>query len=148
MLIPLTRLFALLLVFCRGGASSPMGYDVHITRARHWTDSRAHPISLDEWMAYVRSDKEMRLDNRAQAVATTGDTIVTESPGIAVWVPWKKDGVAGGHAWFSYGDGEIIVKDPDRAILRKMFTTAVAFNARVQGDEGETYDANGDPHEP
>ena len=56
--------------------------------------------------------------------------------------------VGDGHAWFSYRDGEITVKDPDREISRKMFTIAVALKARVQGDEGETYDANGNPHEP
>ena len=148
MLVPLMRLVCLLLILYSGGASSPMGYDVHITRATHWADSRAHPISFDEWKSYLRSDKEMRLDNRATGVTTAGDTIVTESPGIAVWVSWKKDGFGGGHAWFSYRDGEITVKDPDRDILRKMFTIAVALKARVQGDEGETYDAKGDPHEP
>ena|SRR5207248_6257924 len=91
MLIPLMHLLSLLLILYRGGASSPMGYDVHITRATHWTDSPEHAISLDEWTSYLRSDKEMRLDNRATGVTTAGDTVVTESPGIAVWVSWKKD---------------------------------------------------------
>ena len=40
-----------------------MGYDVHITRAEHWTESDSTPIGLDEWLSYVGSDPEMRLDN-------------------------------------------------------------------------------------
>ena len=148
MLKILTRLVSLSLVF---GASLPvrrMGYDVHITRAQDWTESAAHPITFDEWKAYIRSDREMRLDNRAQATTTSGETVTTESPGLAVWVAWKKDGVEGGHAWFSYDDGAITVKDPDRDILRKMFRVAAALKARVQGDEGEIYDATGEGHQP
>jgi hypothetical protein len=125
-----------------------MGYDVHITRAEDWTESHAHPITLDEWKAYIRSDAEMRLDNRAEAKTTSGETIAIESPGLAVWVRWKKDGVEGGHAWFSYDDGAITVKDPDRDLLRKMFKIAVALKARVQGDEWEIYDKNGEGHQP
>jgi hypothetical protein len=138
----------LALVLIAGDTAARMGYDIHITRAKDWTESHAHPITLDEWKAYLRSDREMRLDNRAQATTSRGETITTESPGLAVWVGWKKDGVDGGHAWFSYEDGEIIVKDPDRDTLRKAFRIAVALKAGVQGDDGEMYDANGDPHQP
>src|ERR1051325_3606466 len=89
MLKILTRLVSLSLVF---GASLPvrrMGYDVHITRAQDWTESAAHPITFDEWKAYIRSDREMRLDNRAQATTTSGETVTTGGPGLAVWVAWK-----------------------------------------------------------
>jgi len=148
MLSTLTHSLLVLLALIARETPSRMGYDVHITRAQDWTESRDHPITLSEWKAYLRSDGEMRLDNRAQATTSSGETITTESPGLAVWVAWKQDGVGGGHAWFSYDDGAITVKDPDRDILRKMFSIAVALKARVQGDEGETYDANGDPHQP
>jgi hypothetical protein len=125
-----------------------MGYDIHITRASHWSESPDQPITLDEWIAYVKSDKEMRLDNRAEATTTSGERLALESPGIAVWTAWGKNGIDGNFAWFYYSDGEITVKNPDRAILRKMFTIATALRARVQGDDGEIYDANGNAHEP
>src|ERR1051325_8075443 len=95
MLKILTRLVSLSLVF---GASLPvrrMGYDVHITRAQDWTESAAHPITFDEWKAYIRSDREMRLDNRAQATTPSGETCTTEGPALAVWAAGKKDGECG-----------------------------------------------------
>ena len=125
-----------------------MGYDVHITRAPTWTESSDHPIKLTEWLGYVGSDAEMRLDNRAEATTTAGDHLVIESPGIAVWMKWKHNGVGGNYAWFYYDDGEILVKNPDPDIIRKMYRVAVALKAQVQGDDGEVYDANGDGHEP
>jgi hypothetical protein len=148
MLNTLTRAAVVLLALLAGETPSRMGYDAHITRAQDWTESHDHPITLDEWKAYLRSDREMRLDHRARATTSSGETITTESPGLAVWVAWNQDGVGGGHAWFSYDDGAITVKDPDRDILRKMFRIAVALNGRVQGDDGENYDANGNPHQP
>lgn len=36
-----------------------MGYDLHFTRADHWTDSAMYPISLREWIAVA--DAEPRL---------------------------------------------------------------------------------------
>jgi hypothetical protein len=139
----LLQLLAVLCAFHTTGGRPTMGYDVHITRASDWTESAAHPISLDEWVGYVSSDSEMRLDNRAEATTTSGDDLAIESPGIAVWTAWRSDGVRGNHAWFYYFDGEIMVKNPDREILRKMYRIAVALKARVQGDEGEFYDADG-----
>ena len=36
---------------------------------------------------------------------------------------------------------------PDVATLRKMYAIAEALRARVQGDDGEFYDASGEPHD-
>lgn len=44
-----------------------MGYDLHVTRADDWTESESSPITLNEWLAYVQEDPEMRLDNVAVA---------------------------------------------------------------------------------
>jgi hypothetical protein len=33
-----------------------MGYELHITRAPHWADSRDHPIAQDEWQSFARQD--------------------------------------------------------------------------------------------
>lgn len=115
-----------------------MGYDVHITRASDWLESETRPISIEEWLAYVASDPEMRLDNYAQA-EIDGHVLRHESEGIAVWTTYSGHGVGGNMAWFYYSDGQVQVKNPDREILDKMLQIAGRFRAKVQGDEGEEY---------
>jgi hypothetical protein len=44
-----------------------MGYDIHIVRAESWLDAEENPITLPEWLKYVKSDPEMRLDTVAVA---------------------------------------------------------------------------------
>jgi len=127
-----------------GRGPAPRGYAIHITRASHWTESSAHPITLNEWVAYVRSDSEMRLDSSAESTNGAGDRLVYRAPGIAVWTKWAGGGVGGGQAWFYYEDGAISAKDPDPAILKKAYRIAVVLNARLQGDDGELYGANGE----
>jgi hypothetical protein len=44
-----------------------MGYDVHITRRPEWFEDEGPEITLDEWLAVIRDDPEMRLDGYAEA---------------------------------------------------------------------------------
>jgi hypothetical protein len=118
-----------------------VGYDVHITRAAEWTDADADPITLEEWIAYVRSDEEMRLDGFAEASTTGGDVIRVESPGLAVWTAWTSVPDDDGLAWFDHRGGRIVVKSPDESILMKMCAIADRLGAHVQGDDGEPYTA-------
>ena len=97
-----------------------LGYNVHITRASDWTDSESNSIRIDEWLAYIGSDPEMRLDNFADAQTPAGSVIRYENAGVAVWVAWSRTGVDGNQAWFDYRQGRIVVKNPDDAILGKM----------------------------
>lgn len=122
-----------------------MGYDVHITRADSWVDGDEAPITLEQWREYVRSDPEMRLDGRAAAPTTEGEFVEVESESLAVWTAYSKGGQGGNHAWFHLGSGCIVVKNPDAEILEKMSRMATHFGARVQGDDGEDYDADGRP---
>jgi prepilin-type processing-associated H-X9-DG protein len=115
-----------------------MGYDVHITRAAHWTDSESVPITLPEWRAYLASDPEMRLDNFAEA-KVEGDILRYENEGLAVWTDYSRHGEGGNMAWFDYRPGEVVVKNPDKEILAKMRQIAGSLGARVMGDEGELY---------
>jgi hypothetical protein len=125
-----------------------MGYDLHITRAADWSESETRPISIEEWLAYVTSDPEMRLDNYAQ-VDIDGSVLRHESEGIAVWTTYSGHGVGGNMAWFSYSDGQVQVKNPDREILGKMLQIANRLEAKVQGDDGEKYSRTEDlPVEP
>ena len=115
-----------------------MGYDVHITRTPDWTDSESEPITIEEWLAYVSSDPEMRVDGFAEA-ATSSGSLRYENPGLAVWTAWSEHGRDENFAWFDLRHGRVTVKNPDDAILAKMSAIAERLRARVQGDEGEFY---------
>ena len=115
-----------------------MGYDLHITRAGNWFDSKAAPISLDEWATHVAADPEMRMDGFAETEAD-GQILRIESAGLAVWVAYSGHGKDGNMAWFGYQDGRIVVKNPDDEIIGKMKRIATCFQAKVLGDEGEIY---------
>ncbi len=124
-----------------------MGYDIHITRAKSWLDASTQPILLEEWLEYLRSDPEMRLDGRAEARTSEGETVGYENAGLAVWVAYSQDGKDGNHAWFDFRDGRVVVKNPDSEIRRKMSRIAAHFSARVEGDDGEEYGPDGAPLE-
>jgi hypothetical protein len=117
-----------------------MGYDVHITRAAHWSDSAATPITLDEWIEHVRSDPELRLDGHAEALSSSGETVRYESAGLVVWTAHSAH-AAGGMAWFDFREGRVVVKNPDEETLMKMRQVARCLGARVQGDDGEHHDS-------
>jgi hypothetical protein len=44
--------------------------------------------------------------------------------------------------------GNIDAKNPDRPLVRRMVSAAAALGANVQGDDGEWYDATGNPLQP
>jgi len=39
----------------------PVSYNLHITRAKRWPDSKRHPIGADEWLTIVAADPELTL---------------------------------------------------------------------------------------
>ncbi len=99
-----------------------MGYDLYITRARHWTDSEANPITAAEWCALVKSDDELTI---------TG----IQGEYFAVW-----DGESQfEEPWLDWQDGRIFTKNPDEPLIEKMVAIAKVLNATVQGDDGEIY---------
>ncbi|NYH26059.1 hypothetical protein GGD40_005630 [Paraburkholderia bryophila] len=46
-------------------------------------------------------------------------------------------------AWFDFRAGNVVVKNPDTAILLKMWLIAQKLGARVQGDDCEIYGVDG-----
>jgi len=116
-----------------------MGYDVHVTRAEHWSESDATPIAREEWLAVVASDPELRLDDAAEAPLGDGSVLRHEAAGLAVWTAYSGHGRGGNMAWLDYRDGEIVAKNPDAEILGKLSEIAARLGARVQGDDGELY---------
>ncbi|VWD56671.1 hypothetical protein [Burkholderia contaminans] len=120
-----------------------MGYDVHITRKENWFDESGPRIDIDEWKTVVLSDPDMRLDGYASAVVGNGSVLRIESNGLAVWTAYAGNGIDGNMAWFDFRQGNIVVKNPDGAILRKMWLLAQRLDAKVQGDECEAYGEDG-----
>jgi hypothetical protein len=120
-----------------------MGYDVHITRKNDWSDPDGPEISLAEWLAVVEADPEMRLDGFAESRLDNGGVFRSEKLGLSVWTAYSQHGQGGNMAWFLYSHGEVIVKNPDEEILRKMWSIAQALSAKVQGDDSEVYDSSG-----
>jgi hypothetical protein len=117
-----------------------MAYRVHITRADRWSESDSHPITLEEWIAHARSDPELRFEGGAAEVASPrGEKIRMQDPGRTLWSCPR----IGASVWFHCRGGKVSVRSPDRNTLMKMFQIATRLRARVQGDEGETYDDTG-----
>jgi hypothetical protein len=114
-----------------------MGYDVHITRKEEWSDEKGPRITEAEWQAYVKSDPEMVITGAAEHTNPQGDTIRLTQPLLSEW----RHHSSGHPVWFSYFEGSLSVKNPDDECLAKMRHIATRLHARVQGDEGEFYDA-------
>jgi hypothetical protein len=116
-----------------------MGYDVHITRAKHWVEGNERPISLEKWLAYVDKDPEMELEDVAIGPVKGKSAVAYQNKGLAVWMAYSGHNPKGNKAWFDYRDGCIVVKNPDDEILSKMKRIAAHFRAKVVGDDGELY---------
>ena len=99
-----------------------MGYDLHITRAKEWSQNEGQEITLEEWLAVVQSDPELTLDPE-------------NGEGFARWSGPSRYS----EPWIGWFQGNLSSKNPDRAILGKMLQLAARFHAKVQGDEGEEY---------
>jgi hypothetical protein len=133
-------------MICSTGAD--VGYDLHITRKKNWhgfDDEYGPEISLDEWLALVNADAEMRLDRFSEVRLPEGQMFRVDHPSIAVWTAWSHHGEAGDMAWFHHHRDNVAVKNPDREIRRKMWRLAEHLGAKVQGDDGEYYDRFGNP---
>jgi hypothetical protein len=99
-----------------------MGNDVHITRKKFWASDYGPVITVEEWVRYVASDRQLRVDPASKRYRVTVD-IKSEYPD-----PWLE--------WF---ERDIYSKNPDEAIRTKMIQIAAALDAKVQGDYGEIY---------
>jgi hypothetical protein len=108
-----------------------MGYDLHIRR------TRGRDISPAEWEAYVdRSDDLIHQPYIERTNPVTGEVMSMESPGMAGWTGHPE----GLPVIFDFRGSEIALKQPDEPTLARMHEIAAAFDARIQGDEGEFYD--------
>src|SRR5215475_9099986 len=117
-----------------------MPYCVHINRSEA---QDSHGITLEEWLAYVRSDQEMHHLGEAVMKSSRGVTVQYDAPGMTAWF----DPQTGHRTLFDHRtiDGRVSVGNPSPQALVKMFKIAEALRGLVQGDEGECYDASGNP---
>jgi hypothetical protein len=99
-----------------------MGYQVHITRAKHWAQNNGVEIPASEWHELVSGDPELRL------AASNG-------PHFAIWNASAGQIIG----WLDWNNGNITTKSPDEQLLAKMIEIAERLGARVQGDDGELY---------
>ena len=122
-----------------------MGYDLHITRKENWFDA-SPGFSLEDWLAYVESDPELRHDGFAEAALNGGDTLRIERKGLCVWTAYSGGEQGNDVCWLAWSESDNIdVKNPDPEIRRKMWSIAERLGARVQGDDGEFYGPDGEP---
>jgi hypothetical protein len=113
-----------------------MAYSLHIHRGADWSDHE-HDITLADWRALCEADPTLDLTGVATAQnPRTGEEIAIRSEGMARW-----DGPI--TAWFNLDRGRITFNGTDEAIIAKACEIAERLGARVQGDEGEFYAADG-----
>ena len=119
-----------------------MGYDLHITRKLNWFDA-SPAIDLHEWLEYVANDPDLQHEGFAEAPAANGDTLRIESQGICIWKGYSGGGNPESTAWLTWNAGNVVAKNPDDEIRKKMWSIAQSLGASVQGDEGEHYGEDG-----
>jgi hypothetical protein len=104
-----------------------MGYDVHITRAAHFHESAANPITEAEWLDLVAADPELCLAEPHEPMYFEG------------MVVWNQPIEGYGKPWFDWLGGKVYTKRPQGPIIEKMVAIAQLLGARVQGDFAEEY---------
>jgi hypothetical protein len=103
---------------------NPMGGDVHVTRAGKWWESDRDPITLDEWVTYVKACDDLRM----------------EQGGSARWTGHPDH--EGGPVRFSFPGDHVSVGTPDVPTTRRLHELAAALGGRVQGEDGEVLEAD------
>jgi hypothetical protein len=122
-----------------------MGYDLHITRKKNWDgceDEHGPEISLEEWVAVVDADPELRVEGHID-IGQPGKT--TRRLPLAAWTAHSHYSARDPGPALGLSTGNITARNPDREFRRKMWRLAQALKAKVQGDDGEFYDCFGNP---
>lgn len=107
-----------------------MGYDVEITRSPLFSRKPGPKITLDEWFEVIRRDPDLKFVIPENAADQGVDT--------ALWTA-HPDGEEGSSTLWCV-DGQIVAKNPDEPLIRKMAMLAVRLDADVIGDNGEYYE--------
>lgn len=101
-----------------------MGYDLHITRQKHWLDDDSgHHIPKETWDALVDSDPDLK----------------AEQDGCVIWTKFSQNPQSLNRTCLHYDSGNIRAKNPDEVLIGKMLELAEKLGAQVQGDDSECY---------
>lgn len=122
-----------------------MGYDLYITRKEDWSDVDGQDITFDDWIAYVTSDKSLRIDAARAAAADPRVASGAKEPSHVAWVDWPDREAGQREAWIWLERGNLVAADADLPFRQKLFLIAVAMNARLMGEDGEVYNSIGEP---
>ena len=98
-----------------------MGYDIHITRRKDWCDED-DDISLEEFVAYLRGDREFTYPGQLGEYSGDWHSPKTVYESSLCW-----------------SDGHAFTKNPEPEFIDKLVKVAAALQAKVQGDDGEVY---------
>ncbi|MDK4715920.1 hypothetical protein [Rhizobium sp. CNPSo 4039] len=90
------------------------------------------------------SDPELRHDGSAETHVGEGALLRIEGDGICVWTNYSGGSNSENKARLIWSAGNIVAKNPDEEIRRKMWRIAQVLGARVRGDEGEQYGRDGE----
>ncbi len=124
-----------------------MGYNLHITRREVWSDPFGPEITLQDWLDYLNIDRSLQKDVRFESSRDTGVSTGSDEPTAVFWTEWPSR-VDGDEARLSLSNGNISATDADADLRRKMFVMAHVLGAKLQGENGETYNSIGEPETP
>ena len=111
-----------------------MGYEVHITRATEWIRSNEAPITEEDWLAVVDTDPELIVSADDYYDTKDRHTGAVRRVHAVSWTAHPEE------PWPLWHDGdEILTKNADEPTIGKMKQLAQRLNARVLGDDGESY---------
>jgi hypothetical protein len=99
-----------------------MSYSVFITRKKHWHESDGGTISVSEWRSLVEADAELQWSTEL-------------GENVAIW----QGCCEGEPEWVTLTGGSLETQLPSPEFLEKLVSIACSFQARVVGEEGETY---------
>jgi hypothetical protein len=120
-----------------------LGYDVHIERMNGQSEAPSEPITLEEWIAFVKSDPEMRMTPVVEvANPRTGEVVRIQGDGLSVWTGRSAIDGQELHLTFRFSNGRISTRFPlgNDEGFRKLCSIARSFGGYIEGDGGERYD--------
>jgi hypothetical protein len=117
-----------------------MGYALHIIRVDQAPHAESNAITIEEWLGYVSSDVEMRLEGKAVITSPKGETIRWDAPGLTEGLTLV---LAVGERGSTTAEVECLLAIRLKKRESRCFQIAEALGAIVRGDEGEHYDSSG-----
>jgi hypothetical protein len=105
---------------------------VHITRQPDLIHQEgANEISLEEWMAFVARDPDMRLDNYTTVTLQNGEEYRYANPGAAVILHRESGQLNAKEVTADFSGGNIVVNYYSPKLMEKIRHIAYKLNAQI-----------------